>query len=114
MDFRATARSSAAAALLVCLLGTAPAARASLADTGAPEGAPTPDVLPQPAAVARAPAGWETLATGLPEEARLRGPDEHVLVDARETGRSKAIEVGDVAPLGAGAVPDLRPLKDRP
>lgn len=59
MGSLATARSSAAAALLAALLvpGTASAAADSLA-------ASTP--------VPRAPAGWETLATGLPEEARLR------------------------------------------
>jgi hypothetical protein len=56
MGSRATARSSAAAAVLLALVAGASPARA---DDAAPP-------------ITRAPAGWETLATGLPEEARLR------------------------------------------
>src|SRR5258705_3982986 len=56
MGSRATARPRPTAALLVALVAGASPARADF---------PLPPVL-------RAPAGWETLATGLPEEARLR------------------------------------------
>jgi len=60
MGSRATARRSAAAALLVAAV-LAPAVARAAADS-----------LAARAPVPRAPAGWETLATGLPEEARLR------------------------------------------
>ncbi len=78
MGCRATARRSAAAAFLAGLLlaGTSGASRA--ADEPAPDEeirvlAPTdPDSLHPRASLPPAPAGWETLATGLPEEARLR------------------------------------------
>jgi hypothetical protein len=60
MGSRATAPRSAAAALLAAAL-LAPAAASAAADS-----------LAARATMPRAPAGWETLATGLPEEARLR------------------------------------------
>jgi len=61
MGFHATARSSAAAVLVAgSLLGPLLA-----------QAEPT-DSLPAPPSIPRAAAGWETLATGLPEEARLR------------------------------------------
>ncbi|HEV8129342.1 MAG TPA: BamA/TamA family outer membrane protein [Candidatus Eisenbacteria bacterium] len=68
MGSRATARCSAAAALLVALVAGAGPARADDAAPATPiaqerEAAPPP--------ITRTPAGWETLATGLPEEARL-------------------------------------------
>src|SRR5687767_3437874 len=68
MGSRATARSSAAAALLSCVLGAAPAARACPATLGQSSQIPTTPAV----RIERAPAGWETLATGLPEETRLR------------------------------------------
>jgi hypothetical protein len=75
MAYRATARSAVAALLGRRLSGVLPGVLiAGLFLPHASEAAP--DSLAARTPVPRAPAGWETLATGLPEEARLRfAPD---------------------------------------
>jgi hypothetical protein len=94
----ATARSSAAAALLAgCLLGAAPARGAD-----DPAGLPPPSESLPPPAIPRTPAGWETLATGLPEEARLRllPAFRYNRVDGATPGAGAAFRnERDVAPL---------------
>lgn len=122
MDCRATARSAAAALLaaFVIVAGTAARVAPAAAQSSA-------DSLASRAPVLRTPAGWETLATGLPEEARLklrpgfrydrvdgavpamgvafqseRDPDPFVYVAASyATGRDRFLgEAGFEAPIG--------------
>jgi len=76
MGWRATARPSAAAALCAAWLAfaaaTACAAATATADSSAVVLPLADPVAAPPSTVPRAPAGWETLSTGLPEEARLK------------------------------------------
>jgi hypothetical protein len=56
---------------------------------------------------------FERLA-GEPEQARLRRSHKDIVTDTGDAGGARAVEICDVRPVGAGRVPELGPLDDRP
>ena len=56
---------------------------------------------------------FERLA-GESEQARLRRTHEDIWTDTSDAGGAKVVEICDVGPLGAGPLPELRRVDDRP